>query len=536
MMEGVRSNTALLLLLACLPLTCSFAPPSSLGIRKGKLFKHEVSRRKNLALSCSSVAQDHDSVIASERAYITGVFQPALLSIKNGRIESINKTSCLEIERLRKAGASEGTLVLQPNQLLLPAMVNGHTHLAMGAFRGITDAESFKGNVVEDLFFKLEGALTEDDVRAFTRMGCWESMLAGVGAAWEHYYFGEALASAFADTGFSGVIAPTIQDLSGPGTVLKGCDWEAAIETTIRMHRDESLQRKGIFAALGPHATDTISPSLWRKIASTAQQEQLPMHSHVAQSIEEYRRCIDRHGCSPVKFLQQQGVLDADVSMLLVHSMFVSSRDLAFLDPGRHMLGLCPASAVQFGFPCNFQAWDAAGFKIALGTDAACSNDGMNVQQEMRLLAGGGVFGVMSSPEMQKFEKEGEGAEAVQQARQRLFDGSSMSSLRKLFSTVSSNAGQMHPHVKMGELREGSLGNLLIVDGDHPNLWPSTAPLRTVCYANLSPCIQGLMVAGRWIGEVGNFQESILSSSTFKEQRKEAEERLDCLLRSLNLV
>ncbi|EKX52816.1 hypothetical protein GUITHDRAFT_133246 [Guillardia theta CCMP2712] len=517
-MEGVRSNTALLLLLACLPLTCSFAPPSSLGIRKGKLFKHEVSRRKNLALSCSSVAQDHDSVIASERAYITGVFQPALLSIKNGRIESINKTSCLEIERLRKAGASEGTLVLQPNQLLLPAMVNGHTHLAMGAFRGITDAESFKGNVVEDLFFKLEGALTEDDVRAFTRMGCWESMLAGVGAAWEHYYFGEALASAFADTGFSGVIAPTIQasvkertsmqltvlkDLSGPGTVLKGCDWEAAIETTIRMHRDESLQRKGIFAALGPHATDTISPSLWRKIASTAQQEQLPMHSHVAQSIEplvlqEYRRCIDRHG------------------------MFVSSRDLAFLDPGRHMLGLCPASAVQFGFPCNFQAWDAAGFKIALGTDAACSNDGMNVQQEMRLLAGGGVFGVMSSPEMQKFEKREGGEESC--------PAGASAALRWELDE------QMHPHVKMGELREGSLGNLLIVDGDHPNLWPSTAPLRTVCYANLSPCIQGLMVAGRWIGEVGNFQESILSSSTFKEQRKEAEERLDCLLRSLNLV
>jgi len=532
-----RTKAACLLVLLSCPLSLSFVHLSSTGMLQGGSFKHTARSRGRSAAVMSLTAQDHATVIASEQVYMDGSFQPAMLSVRNGHIESINKSSCAEIEGLRKsAPGHDSVVVLQPNHLLLPAMVNGHAHLAMGAFRGITDAESFKGNVVEDLFFKLEGSLTEEDVRAFARMGCWESMLAGVGAAWEHYYFGDALASAFADTGFSGVIAPTIQDLSGPGTVLRGCDWEASMDTTISLHQDKGLQQKGIFAALGPHATDTISPSLWKKIASTAEQERLPLHSHVSQSIEEYRRSMQRNGCSPVKFLQQQGVLEADASMLLVHSMFVSSRDLELLDPNKHVLGLCPASAVQFGFPCNYQAWDAAGFKIALGTDAACSNDGMNVQQEMRLLAGGHIFGVMSSTEMQKFEKEGEGAEAVQEARQRLFDASLMNSPRKLFSTVSSNAGQMHPLVKMGEIREGSLANLLVVDRDHPNLWPSTAPLRTVCYANLSPCIQGLMVAGKWVGEVGNFQQSILGSQMFLEHRKEAEERLRSLLRSLNLV
>eukprot|EP00960_Hanusia_phi_P003223 95317-Hanusia_phi.AAC.2 len=106
----------------------------------------------------SLTAQDHATVIASEQVYMDGSFQPAMLSVRNGHIESINKSSCAEIEGLRKsAPGHDSVVVLQPNHLLLPAMVNGHAHLAMGAFRGITDAESFKGNVVEDLFFKLEG-------------------------------------------------------------------------------------------------------------------------------------------------------------------------------------------------------------------------------------------------------------------------------------------------------------------------------------------------------------------------------------------
>ena len=69
------------------------------------------------------------------------------------------------------------------------------------------------------------------------------------------------------------------------------------MRTTLAIHRNETLRDKGVVAALGPHATDTVSPQLWQTIAATAAAEQLPIHSHVAQSIEEFQRIRER--CSP---------------------------------------------------------------------------------------------------------------------------------------------------------------------------------------------------------------------------------------------
>ena len=201
--------------------------------------------------------------------------------------------------------APKFVLTVGPDTLLFPALVNAHTHLAMGALRGITDGDAFTGNVVEDLFFRIETALTREDVRAFARMGCWEALLAGTGSVWEHYYFADAIAEAFLDTGMTGTIAPTLQDVSGPGLALASCGWEDTLRTTLSIHHNDTLRTKGVVAALGPHATDTVSPSLWQTVAKKAEEHALPIHAHVAQSIEEFERIRYRHGCSPVEFLQR---------------------------------------------------------------------------------------------------------------------------------------------------------------------------------------------------------------------------------------
>ena len=85
------------------------------------------------------------------------------------------------------------------------------------------------------------------------------------------------------------------------------------------------------------------------------------------QSIEELERCSERHsGATPVRFLRDNGVLECGASLMLVHSMYVSTADLKLLSPEKHMLGLCPSSAIQFGFPCDYPAWSEAGLKICL--------------------------------------------------------------------------------------------------------------------------------------------------------------------------
>ena len=276
-----------------------------------------------------------------------------------------------------------------------------------------------------------------------------------------------------------------------------------------------------------------MSLQLWQTIAATAAAEMLPIHSHVAQSIEEFQRIRERHGCTPVELLEKSGVLSANAKMLLVHSMFISQSDLNKLDPDKHVLGLCPASAVQFGFPCHYPAWRANGLQVALGTDAACSNDNMDVQGELRLLAGGGVFGVWSSQQSAEFLQGGSDAQAagVQAVRQELLRASSeWNKPVELLKTVTSVPGSLHPALPVGAIRSGALANILFVRLDHPNMWPSLAPLRGVCFSSLAPAIDGLMVAGKWVGQRGNFHQSVVRSERYERHRQEADRRFADLL------
>jgi len=157
----------------------------------------------------------------------------------------------------------------------------------------------------------------------------------------------------------------------------------------------------------------------------------------------------------------------------------------------------------------------------------------MDVQGELRLLAGGGVFGVLSSQQHSDFLFSGGDAQAVgvQAKRQELLAAASaFNNPAELVKTVSTVPGSLHAALPVGAIREGAFANLLFVRLDHPNMWPSLAPLRGVCFSALAPAIDGLMVAGKWVGQRGNFQQSVLKSEVYLRHRQEADRRFADLL------
>jgi len=492
-------------------------------------------------------------LLLAEKALIDGSMQPAAVLVKGARIQHVKTLTSQDFHKFKAAEgqaaaqlfpeeagceSAEVTVVDGPD-LLVPAFINAHTHLAMGAMRGLTGAASFQGNVVEDLFFKLEGSLTSEDVKAFVRMGAWECLMSGVGTVWDHYYYGHAIAEALADVGLTGTVAPTLQNLAGPALVLPGCGEEDTLQTTHDIHNNLQWKEKGIVAALGPHATDTVSPALWRTIADTATALHLPIHSHVAQSIEELERSHDTHGCPPVSFLHRHGVLSAGSGWMMVHSMFVTQPELDLLLPDKHVLGFCPASSVQFGFPCDYHGWVERGLEVAVGTDCAASNDSNNVQQELRLLAAGSVFGVTRSAAFKAFERTGsigeaEGAQGVRQAE--VARNARIDQASRLTSAVWEVPGRMHSELPTGEILPGAFANLLLIRGDHPNLWPLRDALRALAFSNVAPAIDNMMVAGEWKGVRGGFHESLYSSKLYQEHREEADARFQELLSRCGLL
>ena len=466
-------------------------------------------------------------VVFAERVVLGGGSHPlsvvpALLVIDGNRFESVEPMTRAELGE-RALGEGE-ELVDLGDVLVSPAFVNGHTHLPMAAFRGIGGIAAMQGNVVEDVYYRIESSLSDDDIRAFTRIGGYESLLSGVGTVWDHYYGGHALARGIADVGLTGVVAPTLQDLAGPG--VSACD--AQLAATLELADDASLAAQGIVAALGPHASDTVSDQLWARVHELAVDRDLPFHAHIAQSIEEYRRSLDRAGCSPIERLHRLGVLEDVPHAVLVHGIYVSASDLELLDRDNHTLGFCPYSQLQFSFPAHVSSWTDAGLKWLVATDCAASNDTMNVQQELRLVAGMRMTPTTASLEYERFRRDGDlpTAEAVYRTRQADFDRHErLGDPEFLLSRVWSIPGGMHPKLPVGVLEAGAWANFVVWDPDHPSLWPCRDPLRALVMCNTAPAIEWMMVSGQWIGSRGRFHQSLLEGG-YADALAEANGRL----------
>ncbi len=410
--------------------------------------------------------------------------------------------------------------------LIAPAFINAHTHLAMVGFRGLVGTASLRGNVVEDLFFRLETAMTAQDVRAFTRLGALESLGHGVARVWDHYYFAESVAAGMHDMGLRGVVAPTLQDLGGPGVSQRDAQLRATEALTAASWSD-----RGIYAALGPHATDTVSAALWSTVVSIARAHQLPIHAHVAQSVEEFERIDGRVGLSPLAWLEQLGVLDQAPRLLAVHGIFVSDADLRRLDPARHALGYCPLSQQQFCFPAHVPSWHAAGIPWIVGTDCAMSNDAMNVQRELVHVAAIRGFAPSSGSTYAAFRETPtlDAARALDAERTASLDAlGSLAEPATLLSAVWSVPGRLHPAFTAGVIAPGAEADLIVFDPQHPSLWPGRDLLRALAYCDTSSALHGLMVGGAWCFAPGQ-REAWLRSEPVAQARREARERLEAL-------
>ncbi|MGB0679722.1 MAG: amidohydrolase family protein [Polyangiales bacterium] len=421
------------------------------------------------------------------------------------------------------------------DRLLTPAFVDAHTHLALVALRALPAEHATCRNMVEQLFFRHEARLTAADVRAFTRLGAYECLLHGTGLVWDHYYFGEAVAAGMADAGLSAVVAPTLQDRSGPGQGRAEAQLAATEALTTATWR-----ARGIWAAVGPHATDTVSAALWQQAIQLAERQGLPLHAHLAQSPEEYLRAQEERGCSPTAWLERIGALAADLPQVFAHALFCDQADLARLGP-RHCLVFCPFSQAIFGFPAPVASWAMRGLRWVVATDCAASNDAMQVQKELRMVAAQVSQRLVFHPNYGDFVRGG--SEAEQQARVVAIAGqrqqlraahTALTRADALLQTVWERPGSLHPAFRAGSLRPGALANFVVWDRHAPGLWPLHQAQHALAFGQPSQAIYALVVRAEPVGTPGDVGRSLRCSAAYRETVQEATERLQHLRRFLS--
>jgi 5-methylthioadenosine/S-adenosylhomocysteine deaminase len=262
--------------------------------------------------------------------------------------------------------------------LLMPGLVNTHTHAAMTLMRGYADDMPLR-DWLERKIWPLEAHLTGEDVYWGTKLACLEMIRSGTVAFNDMYFFMEETARAAGEMGLRATLAYGFIDLGD------GERREREIRATERfVSAVRGLGNPGIQTAVGPHAVYTVSPEGLRWCADFSREEGIGIHVHLAETEQEVRDCMAAHGKRPAAHLDACGCLTERT--VAAHCCWLERDECALLaargasashNPGSNM-----KLAVNRAMPYPWMR--EAGVNVTLGTDGCASNNSLDMFRAMR--------------------------------------------------------------------------------------------------------------------------------------------------------
>jgi 5-methylthioadenosine/S-adenosylhomocysteine deaminase len=303
------------------------------------------------------------------------VLERHAVAIRDGRIEAVLAASDADG---RFPGA---TVVDLPEHVLIPGLVNAHTHAAMTLMRGLADDLPLMRWLQEHIWPAEMRHVSPDFVRDGTLLACAEMLRGGVTCFNDMYFFPEAALEAARSSGMRASLGIIVVDF--PSAYAADPDDYLAKGLELRdRHKEDAL----LSFCLAPHAPYTVSDAAFSKVATMAGELDVPVHIHLHETADEVERSLAEHGVRPLERLRRLGLLGPN--LIAVHSVHVSREEIALLAKHGASVVHCPSSNLKLasGF-APIAALAKAGVNIALGTDGAASNNRLDLFQEMRQAA-----------------------------------------------------------------------------------------------------------------------------------------------------
>ena len=277
--------------------------------------------------------------------------------------------------------------------ILLPGLVNAHTHLELTAMRGFLEDCRFTA-WIDKLRQSRNAALTEEMLLNSARFGIVEGIQAGV--------------TTYADTCSSGVAITAMREMGVRGIMYQEVFGPDPAQTKIAMRELENRilaleaeQTDLVALGVSPHAPYTVSDPLYGAAAHFAHERDLPLAMHIAESEAEQKIVVDgsgdfaenlrrrgiavaRRARSPIALLEARGALDR--GPLLIHCVRADDADIEIMARHACSVAHCPASNAKFGHGiAPILPFIAAGIRVGIGSDSVASNNRMDILDEARL-------------------------------------------------------------------------------------------------------------------------------------------------------
>jgi 5-methylthioadenosine/S-adenosylhomocysteine deaminase len=270
----------------------------------------------------------------------------------------------------------------KPDALLVPGMIDTHTHAPMSLLRGLAEDKRLDDWLSNYIFPAESRNVTADFVQAGTRLACVEMVLAGITTYADMYYFEDAEAEAAKEVGVRGVLGQTIIGFPAPDYRT----WPEALtkaERYLQKYEKDDL----ITPALAPHAIYTTPDEALVAAHTLAVKYDAPLLIHLAEISRERDDSLTKRNLTPVQVLDKLGVLDGRV--LAAHAIFLDDNDIEILRKHNTGIAHCPSSNTKMAAGvAHVTEMLKAGLHVGLGTDGfAGSNDTADLFREMDLAA-----------------------------------------------------------------------------------------------------------------------------------------------------
>ena len=357
--------------------------------------------------------------------------------------------------------------IIGTGKLLIPGLINAHTHAAMTLFRNSADDLLFNDWLFSRIF-PLEAQLQSDDVYWGVLLAVMEMLKSGTTTFLDMYFFTESYVKAINESGMRCVYSRGLLRNS------------PADESKLKEYFEEINRFKGndkLSFMLAPHAPYTCDEGFQREIAQEAKRLNLGIHTHISESLAENKTIAEQYGCTPAELFDKNGLLtsrtvaahcvhlsDSDIDLLAARGVHVATNPVSNLKLAN---GVAPVPKLL-----------SAGINVALGTDGAASNNTLNMFRELTMLTL--IHKGVSQDAQAVTAKQG-------------------------FEMATKNGAAALGISDIGEIQAGKKADLVILNVDSPNMQPLNNPVSALAYSTNGSETECVIVDGEVLYENGEY-------------------------------
>ena len=429
----------------------------------GLVFSALICCLTALVLSSTASAKDKVDLLVTGGTVVTmdaqrRVIEDGAVAIRGDSIVAVGPRA--EIESRFEAAQT----IDAHGALVMPGLINGHAHAAMSLFRGLADDLALDEWLQKYIFPAEARNVTPDFVNWGTKLGVLEMLRGGITTYADMYYFEDVVARVTKDAGMRGVLGETIIDFPAPDNKTPG-EALAYTQKYLNQWKGDPL----IIAAVAPHSIYTCSEKTLQDAAALARRNGAPILIHIAEAQFELEQSREKHGATPVAYLERAGILGPDV--IGAHCIWVDQADIATLahfnvgcinNPSSNMktaAGVMPVPEML-----------AAGEPIGLATDGAASNNNLDLFEEMDLAA-----------KLQKVAR---------------MDPRALPAKQVVEMATINGARALHLEKIIGSLETGKKADLILVDIGAPHDTPMYDVYSELVYASKATDVRTVVIAG----------------------------------------